>query len=111
MAWGDLSASKPNAYYTYAKVPADATDIMPRQEELVILGACVLLLGMSIAPRTQDPGSHSDRTVQPGQSMRDARWFQGEYFIRARAEAAQLAVERQNLPGTVRINRARRWRA
>jgi hypothetical protein len=109
--WGDLSSSKPTAYYTYAKIPDDATELLTRQDELVVLGACVLLLGMSIAPRTQDPGAHTDRTVQPGQSVRDGRWFQGEYFIRARAEAAQLAVERQNLPGTVRFNRARRWRA
>lgn len=109
--WGDLSASKPTAYYTYAKIPADATELLTRQEEIVVLGAAVLLLGMSIAPRTSDPGAHTDRTVQAGQSMRDARWFQGEYFIRARAEAGLLAVERQNLPGTVRINRARRWRA
>lgn len=111
LAWGDLSASKPTAYYTWAKIPADVTEILTRQEELVILAACSLLMGMSIAPRTNDPGSHTDRTVQPGQSVRDGRWFQGEFFIRARAEAAQLAVERQNLPGTVRINRARRWRA
>jgi hypothetical protein len=111
LAWGDLSASQPTAYYTYAQIPADATELLVRQEELVILGACSLLMGMSIAPRTNDPGAQTDRTVQPGQSVRDGRWFQGEFFIRARAEAAQLAVERQKLPGTVRINRARRWRA
>jgi len=110
LGWGDVSSSKPTAYYTYAKIPADATALLDRQVEIVALGAAVLLLGMSIAPRTQDPGVFSDRTVQPGQGMRDARWYQGEYFIRARAEAGQLAVERQNLPGTVRQNRARRWR-
>lgn len=110
LGWGDMGTSD-SAYYTYAQIPADATELLSRQEELVVLAATALLMGKTIAPRTSDPGAHTDRTVQPGQGVRDGRWFQAEFFIRAKAEAAQLTVERQALPGTPRINRARRWRS
>lgn len=108
-ATGAVAAGE-SVYFTYAKIPADATELLVRQEETVVLGAVALLLGKTLAPRTQDPGAYTDRTVQPGQGARDGRWFQGEFFVRARAEAAQLAVERQRLPGTARNKRARRWR-
>lgn len=105
--WGTVSAGE-TVEYTYAK-QLTATTLSDNQAELVVLGATALVLGHSIIPRTQDPGSRTDRTVQPGQEVRDGRWFQGEFFIRARAEAAQVAVRRGKVPGSVRINRARRW--
>lgn len=100
-----------NLWFTYAQVIDSVTDLLPRQEELVVIGSCSHLLGKAITPRTQDPGRYTDRTVQAGQMVRDGRWFQAEFFVRVRAEAAQLAVERQKVPGTVQLNRAKRWRA
>lgn len=100
-----------NLWFTYAQTIDDVTKLQPRQEELVVLGACSLMLGKAITPRTQDPGRYTDRTVQAGQMVRDGRWFQAEFFVRVRAEAAQLGVERQRVPGTVQLNRAKRWRA
>lgn len=108
--WGELNVGEA-AYYSYAKRLDSATDLTTAQEVITVLGATALLMGMTIAPATQDPGARTDRTIQPGQTSRDSRWFQGEFFIRARAEAAYLAVHRQRYPGTVKYNRARRWRA
>lgn len=86
--------------------------LLPEHEELVVMGACAKSLGRTISPATQDPGARTDRTVQPGQTSRDGRWFQGEFFIAARAEAGRLAVIRQrNSPGSVRTRRAGRWRS
>lgn len=98
--------------YTYAARIEDVTGLRSRQEDLVVLGAAAQCLGMDIAPRTTDPGRYTDRTIQAGQEARDARWFQSEFFVRIRAEAATLATERQRMfPGTVAVHRARRWRA
>jgi len=98
-------------YYTYAKDPADVTELSTEQEEIVVLGVVTRMLGHAITPSTQDPGARTDRTVQPGQYARDGRWFQGEFFIKARAEAARLGVIRRQQPGSVRTKRARRWRS
>ena len=109
--WGQVSASGSvtTAEYTYAQTLATTT-LANEQAEIVVLGATVLVLGGSIVARTHDPGARTDRTVQPGQEARDVRFFQSEYFVRLRAEAAHLAVQRMNFPGTVRLNRAQRWR-
>jgi len=104
-------AAVDNLWFTYAQVIDETTDLLPRQEELIVLGSCSQMLGKAITPRTQDPGRYTDRTVQAGQMVRDGRWFQAEFFVRVRAEAAQLGVERQKVPGTVQLNRAKRWRA
>ena len=98
-------------YFTYAKTIAATTDLLVPQEEVVVLGATVALMGMTIAPATQDPGSRTDRTTPPGQTTRDGRWFQGEFFRAVKAEAARIAVVRQQLPGDARSKRARRWRS
>lgn len=115
---GDRAAGD-TVYYTYAQSLAWDTDwsttlakLSVEQEELIVLGAASQLLGFSIIPATQDPGVRTDRTVQPGQTSRDGRWFQGEFFLKSRAEAARLAVLRQRLRSnsSVRTARARRWR-
>lgn len=81
------------------------------QEELLVLGACVILLGGQIIPASQDPGARTDRTVPVGQLGRDVRHFQSEYYVRVRAEAGRVAVQRDKYrPSTVRSARARRWR-
>lgn len=112
-------ATGDSVYYTYAQSYSYDTDldttlakIAPEQEEIVVDGAVSRLFGYSILPATQDPGVRTDRTVQPGQTSRDGRWFQGEFFMKARAEAARLSVVRGKIgAGHVRTNRARRWRA
>lgn len=113
---GDRDSTDP-VYFTYAQSLEFDTDLdttlaklLAPQEELVVLGAVTRLLGGTIIPMTQDPGQRTDRTVPPGQTSRDVRYFQGDYFIKARAEAARLAVERQRLPRSRRSARAGRWR-
>ena len=103
-------------YFTYAQSLQFDTDldttlakVLAPQEELVVLGAVTRLLGGTIVPMTQDPGQRTDRSVPPGQTSRDVRYFQGDFFIKVRAEAARLAVKRQRLPRS-RFTRARRWR-
>ncbi len=104
-------------YYTYAQSLTFDTDldttlakVLAPQEELVVLGAVTRLLGGTIIPFTQDHGQRTDRSVPPGQSARDVRYFQGDFFIKVRAEAARLAVDRMQLPRARYSNRARRWR-
>ncbi|MCI0529089.1 MAG: hypothetical protein L0Y56_16760, partial [Nitrospira sp.] len=76
----------------------------------VTIGAVANLLGATISPATHDPGARTDRTVQPGQTSRDVRYFQGRFITEARQEAAILAVERQHLlKKNPRYARARRW--
>jgi hypothetical protein len=113
---GNLAATG-TAYYTYAQSLVFDTDLdttiakleVP-SEELVVVGACARILGYTIAPMTQDPGQRTDRTVPPGQTSRDVRFFQGEFFVKVRAEAARLAVERQRVPRHRHTQRAGRWR-
>lgn len=109
---GDFGSSSDGdkLYFTYAQQIADTTDLLPRQEEMVVAGATASVLGGAIVPATQDPGARTDRTVQPGQVGRDVRHFQGMYFTLARTEAALVAVSRQKLMReTPRMARARRW--
>lgn len=107
--WGEVGNGE-DVTVTYAKLIDNVADLMVRQEELVVVGACALLLGATIVPSTHDPGSRTDRTVAPGQTSRDVRYFQGRFFTEARVEAALLSVERGRLmPQNRRTARARRW--
>jgi len=97
-------------YFTYASQIAATTDLIARQEELVVNGATAAVLGGAIAPATQDPGARTDRTVQPGQISRDVRYFQGLFFTGVRAEAALVAVSRQKaMLDSAWSARSRRW--
>lgn len=107
--WGDVAIGE-KGYYAYAQQLTDVANLSTNQETIVVLGAAALVLGKAIAPASHDPGARTDRTVPVGQVVRDGRWFQGEFFIRVRAEAADVAVKRQKrYPSTVQISRARRW--
>lgn len=107
--WGE-TADTEDVHFVYAKKLDSVADLSPRQEELAVLGAVVSLLGGTIIPATHDPGARSDRTVQPGQTSRDVRHFQGRFITEARMETAQLAVERQRmLQEAAKHTRARRW--
>lgn len=108
--FGDTADGDSEIVYVYAQKIDAVTDLLARQEELVVVGATASLLGGTIAPATHDPGARSDRTTQPGQTSRDVRHFQGRFFTEARVEAANLAVERQKmLHESPHYSRARRW--
>ena len=97
-------------FYTYAQEISTTALLLPRQEELIVVGATAIVMGSAIAPATQDPGARTDRTVQPGQMSRDVRFFQGQFFTGIRHEAAVLSVERQKMIQEIaRFTRARRW--
>lgn len=107
--WGN-TADTEVVYYTYAKKLDAVTDLLARQEELVVVGATAQLLGATITPATHDPGARTDRTIAPGQTSRDVRYFQGRFITEARLETAKLVVERQNMVHqSVRQARSRRW--
>jgi hypothetical protein len=106
--WGQ-TANGEAVYFVYAQRLTMGT-LSERQEELVVLGATVILMGGTIIPATHDPGKRTDRTTPPGQTSRDVRHFQGRFISETRMEAAQLAVERQHmLHETPLYSRARRW--
>ena len=115
MSKGDR-ATTDTLYYTYAQSYDFDTDLDTTiakvelaHEELVVTAAVSRVFGHSISPATQDPGRRTDRTVPPGQTTRDGRWYQGVFFIEARAEQGRVALRRLRLPGTVRGRRGRRW--
>jgi hypothetical protein len=106
--WGDKAATD-KLYYTYSQAIDATTDLLSRQEELVVLGATARALGKAVAPRTHDPGRLTDKSVKAGQDAQDARWYQAEFYMRSRAEAAQLTAEVKHLPGTLATKVAGRW--
>lgn len=110
LSWGQ-KADTDTLYYTFKQRIANTTDLLFRQEEIIVFGATATLLGATVGPRTHDSGRYTDRTVQPGQGGRDARWYQTEYLIAVREEQSRLKLEAKELPGTVQVKRARRWRA
>jgi hypothetical protein len=108
--FGDTSDGDDEIIYIYAQVIEATTDLLSRQEELVVAGATANLMGATIVPATHDPGARSDRTTPPGQTSRDVRHFQGRFFTEARLEAATLSVERQKMLHEPAFQtRARRW--
>jgi len=112
LEWHDVKDTEA-FYIRYTHPYLLVTDLPTELEEIVVIGAVSLLLGRTLAPRTMDPGARTDRTVQPGQSVRDGRWFQFEFITRVRAEVARQAVEEmRHLQGaSTRYTRAQRWRA
>ena len=115
---GDRATTDP-VYYSYAQsleyvsnMDVSVGKLAAPQEGLVVLGAVAKLIGYTIIPMTQDPGQRTDRTTPPGQTVRDGRWFQGQFYRAAKAEAARLAVQRQrSVTGSARTRRAGRWRS
>lgn len=106
-SWNNAAST---AYVLAATEYADATELPGSLEEAVVLGTTGRLIGRMISPMLQDPGHLTNRTVPQGQPSRDARWYQGEYLTTVRRLAAELAAKDYGL-GTVRLNRAQRWRA
>ena len=107
-SWGTAVATDA-LQYTYAKKIAATTDLTGRQEEMVVKGAVAQLMGTDIIPRTMDPGKRTDRTVQPGQTGRDSRWFQAEFQRALWREEARLMTEIDQLPKNRDTARISRW--
>lgn len=107
--WGDRIATE-DLYYTYSAFHNAVDDVTTRQEEILILGCIINLMGGRVAQRIQDPGARTDRTVQPGQEARDVRHYQAEYLRAVWAEQAYLRQDLKNVPTTPRLTRMRRWR-
>lgn len=115
---GDRATTDP-VYYTYAQSLNYVTDmdtsvgkLDAAQEALLVLGAVAKLIGYTIIPATQDPGQRTDRSTPPGQTSRDGRWFQRQFYVGVKAEAARIAVLRQRSNGgSVRTKRVGRWRS
>ncbi len=108
--FGDTADGDSEIIYIYAQRIDATTDLLARQEELVVAGATAIVMGATIVPATHDPGARSDRTTPPGQTSRDVRHFQGRFITEVRQEAALLSVERQKqLHETALYTRGRRW--
>lgn len=109
--WGGKAAGD-TLYYTYKKKIDSVTDLLTRQDELTVLGAVYRLLLGTVAPETHDPGKRTDRTVQPGQTGRDASRIEFEFQTMARLERAVLEADAHKLlPGNPALGRMRRWQA
>lgn len=106
--WGDQTAGD-KLYYTYAQILDATTDLLSRQEELVVMGATAKMLGKVLAPRSHDPGRLTDKNYDPTDQIANARWYQAEFFVQTRAEAAALRAEARKFSGGVQLARARRW--
>lgn len=109
-AWGDNAAGDTLEVIYAAKVDALAeTDDEPLLEGLLVLGATGQLLVSKEGPRLHDPGRYTDRTVQPGQHVRDGSFFLGQYQRQAWRYKAHLRAREKTLPGA-RYRKARKFR-
>lgn len=111
LSWGTRGSGEAIRYLYPARLDAitdNADD--PALEEIMVLGATYRLLAMAEAPRSTDPGRLTDRTVQPGQQLRNAGWFYGQYLRRIAAYRAHLMSRVASLPRHPRFGRASRWR-
>lgn len=109
LSWGQQAAGE-DVYVMYTTKLGDPTELESEHEDLLVVGSTARLIGKLIAPMLMDPGAHTNRTVQPGQAGRDARWFTAEYLTGVRRA---VAVQRNNLkqvPGYRQYWRMRKWR-
>lgn len=109
-AWGDVAVGESIVYVYSQRFDGNIALVPDQVVPVMVLGATAVVLGKTIIPASHDPGARTDRTTPVGQVARDGRWFQGEFFIRVRAVAASLAVQRDLFPSTPRYSRARRWK-
>lgn len=78
-------------------------------EHAAVAYATGLLLAGSEGPRVHDPGRHTDRTVQPGQGIRDGGFWLATYQRMVWRYRAALNDSLRKLPGT-RMRRVKRFR-
>lgn len=106
--WGN-NASGDSLHVIYAQqlnTLADS-DNEPMLEQALVLGAVYRVLAMTEGPRIHDPGRFTDRTVQPGQPLRDASYFSGQYQRLVWRYRGFLQAKEASLPGSRyrRVNR------
>lgn len=108
---GTWDASVTTAYVSKAITYSAVTALPDYLEGPVIDGATARCLAGFTGPQLADPGHLSNRTVQPGQGARDARFYQGQYILALRRISAMLqARDRRGLGvNSIQANRARRW--
>jgi hypothetical protein len=97
-------------FYTYKKRISDPSELLTRQERIVILGAVAHLLAAEDVARSYDPGRMTDRTVQPGQNIRDSVWYLRTYALAKRQEELLLKTQIERIPTSRHAERIRRWR-
>lgn len=107
--WGNNGAGD-TLTVVYAKKITAAGDSAdePLLEDLFVLGATGRALVALEGPRIHDPGRFTDRTVQPGQPIRDGAFFSGQYQRAVWRYRAFLQTKEKNLPGA-RWRRVRRY--
>lgn len=108
-SWGQQGDGD-SLVYVYAKRIDDVTELLARQDEIVVLGAVSKLVPATSIGRTQDPGRFTDRGVQPGQGIRDGGFYLAMFQRAAKAESAMLKAEQFSFPNTIYSSRARRYR-
>lgn len=108
---GVWDASVTTAYVSKAVAYSNVTALADYLEGPIVDGATARCLAGFVGPQLADPGHLSNRTVQPGQGARDARWYQGQYILALRRIAAMLKARDARASGinSTRDNRARRW--
>lgn len=110
LSWGNNAAGDALTVLYAKKIDALAdSDAEPLLEMALVLGATGYVLGGAEGPRIHDPGRFTDRTVQPGQPIRDGSFFLGQYQRTVWRYRAFLQTKEANLPGA-RARRARRFR-
>lgn len=99
---GNLTVNQ-KVYFHYKAEILTVDDLLDRQEGLVATGAVYQLLGYAGVWRTYDPGKRTDRTVQPGQEMRDSYWFFTEFQRMRTREEIRLFDELDRLMPVDRV--------
>lgn len=108
--WGENSAGD-TLKVIYAKTLnalADS-DASPVLEQALVLGASERVFRSLEGPRIHDPGRFTDRTVQPGQPLRDANVFAAQYQRAVWRYRGHIQSLEADLPGA-RWRRARRYK-
>lgn len=108
--WGNNSSGDSLEVLYAAKVNALAdTDNEPLLEDLIVMGAVGRILTGKEGPRLHDPGRYTDRTVQPGQHIRDGGFYLAQYQRQVWRYRGHLRAREGQLPGAEYM-RARRFR-
>lgn len=107
--WGRQASGDTLEVLYAAEINALAdSDNEPLLEDVLVLGATARVMMSLEGPRIHDPGRFTDRTVQPGQALRDGGFYQAQYQRQAWRYKAYLRNKERNLPGQ-RFRRARRF--
>lgn len=105
--WGNLAAGD-TVTLVYAQKLTSGGELTEPYAELITMGATARLYDALEGPRIHDPGRFTDRTVQPGQPLRDGNVWWGRYQRQTWVVRATLNAEIARLPG-YRWRRSQRY--